>query len=94
MSFEEAELYKRDPKNHKELAPVLKPVIDKVSSIISNHIADFKVDELALVGGTCCFTGIEDVIEKRTGVKTRKPANPMFVTPLGIAMGCKHEDEL
>ncbi|MBQ0078891.1 MAG: ethanolamine utilization protein EutJ [Eubacterium sp.] len=94
MSFEEAELYKRDPKNHRELAPVLKPVIDKVSSIISTHIADFKVDELALVGGTCCFTGIEDVIEKRTGVKTRKPANPMFVTPLGIAMGCKHEDEL
>lgn len=94
MSFEEAELYKRDPKNHRELAPVLKPVIDKVSSIISSHIADFKVDELALVGGTCCFTGIEDVIEKRTGVKTRKPANPMFVTPLGIAMGCKHEDEL
>lgn len=92
MSFEEAELYKRDVKNHKELAPVLKPVMDKVSSIITNHIEDFDVDELSLVGGTCCFTGIEDVIEKRTGVYTHKPKNPMFVTPLGIALGCKQEE--
>ena len=38
MSFADAEIYKRDKKNHKELLPVLKPVIEKVSSIISRHI--------------------------------------------------------
>lgn len=91
-SFEEAELYKRDEKNHKELLPVLQPVIEKVSSIISQHIENYHVDELSLVGGTCCLEGIETIIEKRTGVFTHKPKNPMFVTPLGIAMSCRQEE--
>lgn len=91
-SFEEAEVYKRDEKNHKELLPVLKPVIEKVSSIISNHIKNYEVDELSLVGGTCCLTNIEKVIEKSTGVFTHKPKNPMFVTPLGIALSCTQEE--
>ena len=91
-SFEEAELYKREEKNHRELMPVLQPVIEKVSSIISQHIKDFGVQELSLVGGTCCLTGIEDVIQKRTGVFTHKPKNPMFVTPLGIALSCGQEE--
>lgn len=91
-SFEEAELYKRDDKNHRELIPVLQPVIEKVSSIISQHIKDYDVQELSLVGGTCCLTGIETIIEKKTGVFTHKPKNPMFVTPLGIALSCKQEE--
>lgn len=91
-SFEEAELYKRDEKNHRELIPVLQPVIEKVSSIISQHIADYDVQELSLVGGTCCLSGIESIIEKKTGVFTHKPKNPMFVTPLGIALSCRQEE--
>lgn len=94
-SFADAELYKRDAAHHRELMPVVRPVIDKVSSIISRHIEGYAVDAIALVGGTCCFNGIEDVIEKRTGVPTHKPKNPMFVTPLGIALSCKpqvHEE--
>ncbi len=91
-SFDEAELYKRDDENHRELMPVVKPVIEKVASIINDHVKDHVVDEISLVGGTCCFTGIEDVIEKKTGISTRKPKNPMFVTPLGIALSCKQEE--
>jgi ethanolamine utilization protein EutJ len=90
-TFAEAELYKRDPKNHKELLPVLKPVIEKVASIITQHIKGFEVTELSLVGGTCCLAGIEDIIEKKTGIHTYKPLNPMFVTPLGIALSCGQE---
>ena len=91
-SFEEAELYKRDEKNHRELLPVLQPVIEKVSSIISRHIEAYNVEELSLVGGTCCLEGIETIIQKRTGVFTHKPKNPMFVTPLGIALSCRQEE--
>ena len=91
-SFEEAELYKRDPKNHKELLSVLTPVIEKVSGIISRNIKNFEVDEISIVGGTCCLEGIEKVIEKNTKIKTRKQKNPMFVTPLGIALSCKQEE--
>ncbi len=90
--FDEAELFKRDEANHKELKPVLQPVIDKVSSIITNHVSGYPVEEISLVGGTCCFTGIEEMIEKRTGIYTHKPKNPMFVTPLGIALSCRQEE--
>lgn len=93
MPFEEAELYKRNPGNHREILPILQPVIEKVSSIINRHIKDYDVKEIYLVGGTCCLTGIEGIIEKRTGLPTRKPQNPMFATPLGIALNCKQLEE-
>ena len=92
MTFEEAELYKRDPKNHKEFISVLTPVIEKVSGIINKNIKNYEVDEISIVGGTCCLAGIEGIIEKNTKIKTRKPKNPMFVTPLGIALSCKQEE--
>lgn len=91
MSFAEAELYKRDPKNHKELLLVLKPVVEKIASIISQHIKGYDVQQISLVGGTCCLAGIEKIIENKTGIFTHKPKNPMFVTPLGIAVGCTQE---
>ena len=93
MPFEEAELYKRNRENHREILPILQPVIEKVSSIITRHIKDYDVKEIYLVGGTCCLTGIEGIIEKRTGLPTRKPQNPMFATPLGIALNCKQLEE-
>jgi ethanolamine utilization protein EutJ len=86
--FNDAELYKRDPKNHQELYPVVKPVFQKMASIISTGIQGYDVDNLVLVGGTSCFTGIEKEIEKGTGIPTHKPKNPFFVTPLGIALSC------
>lgn len=91
MSFDEAEQYKRDFQNHRELLPVLRPVIEKVSSIISRHIKEHSVKEIYLVGGTCCLAGIEDIIAKQTKLPTYKPKNPMFVTPLGIALNCTQE---
>ncbi|MBX7345741.1 ethanolamine utilization protein EutJ [Clostridium chauvoei] len=91
MSFKEADVFKRDEINHKELLPVLKPVVEKVSSIINQHIKGHDVKEISLVGGTCCLTGIEEIIEKQTGIYTHKPKNPMFVTPLGIALSCTKE---
>lgn len=90
-SFAEAELYKRDFHNHKELLPVLRPVIEKISSIINQHIKGYDVQQISLVGGTCCLEGIEQIIEKKTGIFTHKPKNPMFVTPLGIALSCTQE---
>lgn len=91
MSFDDANQYKQDFKNHRELIPVLRPVIEKVSSIISRHIREYQVKEIYLVGGTCCLNGIEDIIAKQTNLPTYKPQNPMFVTPLGIALNCTQE---
>ena len=70
---------------------MLKPVVEKISAIINQHIKGYDVNEISLVGGTCCLAGIEDIIEKKTGIFTHKPKNPMFVTPLGIALSCTQE---
>lgn len=91
LDFEDADAYKRDPKHHRELLSVLKPVIQKVASIVKQSIVDMDVDVIYLVGGTSCLQGIEDIIEKETGITTIKPKNPMFVTPIGIAMNCSQE---
>lgn len=89
ISFEEAETLKKDFKKHNEVLQVLKPVVQKVASIIRHHTADYNVSEIYLVGGTCCLEGMETIIENELSVPTFKPMNPFFVTPLGIAMNCK-----
>lgn len=91
FSFSEAELYKRDQSNHQELLAVLKPVVEKIATIITEQIDGFEIDALYLVGGTACLTGIEKIIEAKTNIKTYKLLNPMFVTPLGIALSCTDE---
>lgn len=88
IDFEEAELIKRDNSRHDEIFPVVRPVIDKISSIIQRSVEGYNVDNLVLVGGTASLKGMETYIESKIGIKTYKPVNPMFVTPLGIAMSC------
>lgn len=91
IPFDEADLFKRNIDNHKEIFPVVKPVIDKISSIICEKTSDYNIEELVLVGGSSCLTGIEEAIEKETGIITTKPNNPLFVTPLGIALSCTND---
>lgn len=85
-SFEEAEELKKNPKEQTRLFPIIRPVMEKVGSIINRHIAGHRVDRLYLVGGTFAYPGMDKVIEEFTGVETVLPGNPLFVTPLGIAM--------
>jgi ethanolamine utilization protein EutJ len=88
VTFEEAEKMKQDPDKQQEISAVLKPVSQKIASIIKRHIEKFNIDAVYLVGGTSCLLNIEKVIEKELGIKTYKPQNPIFVTPIGIAMNC------
>ncbi len=69
VSFSEAELYKRNQDNHQELIAVLKPVVEKIATIITEQIAGFEINGLYLVGGTACLTGIEKIIEAKTKIK-------------------------
>lgn len=87
--FATAELYKRDAQNHKEVLRIVTPTIDKISSIVKKAISDYELDDLVVVGGTAELTGIEDQMTKKLGIKVTKPAHPMFVTPLGIALAAK-----
>jgi len=85
-TFEEAEALKKDPTQQTRLFPVIRPVMEKVGSIINRHVEGYRVDKLYLVGGTCAYPGMDKVIEEVTGIETMLPGNPLFVTPLGIAM--------
>jgi len=85
-TFEEAEAMKKNPNEQTRLFPVVRPVMEKVASIINRHVEGHQVDKLYLVGGTCAFAGMDEVIQEMTGIETVLPSNPLFVTPLGIAM--------
>ena len=85
-TFEEAEAMKKDPKEQTRLFPVIRPVMEKVGTIVRRHIAGHKLDRIYLVGGTCAYPGMNQVIQEVTGIETVLPGNPLFITPLGIAM--------
>lgn len=86
ISFEQAEVLKQQPEQQKRLFPVVRPVMEKVATIVERHIAGWDIGALHLVGGACAFPGMDRVIQEVTGVETFLPSNPLFVTPLGIAL--------
>ncbi|MCI6173290.1 MAG: ethanolamine utilization protein EutJ, partial [Clostridiales bacterium] len=88
ISFEEAEKIKQDYSRHKEIMPVVRPVVEKMATIVTKYVKPEEADTIYLCGGTCCLTGIEAVFEKVTGIHTVKPADPFLVTPAGIAINC------
>lgn len=86
ITFEQAEEIKKDPRQQAALFPVVRPVMEKVATIVRRHIADHPVETIYLVGGTVAYPGMAGVIEEITRVKTLVPGEPLFITPLGIAM--------
>jgi ethanolamine utilization protein EutJ len=86
LSFEQAEELKKNPGEQPRLFPVVRPVMEKVGNIVQRHIAGRRIEKLYLVGGTCAFPGMAEVLAEYTGLETFLPGNPLFITPLGIAM--------
>jgi len=88
ISIKKAEKMKRSPEHQSEIFPMVIPVIEKIASIINNHIGKYKAETVYLVGGTSAIDGIEKVLADRTGLKIVKPSQTLLVTPLGIALYC------
>jgi len=86
ISFEQAEVIKKDPTQQAALFPMVRPVMEKVGNIVRRHLAGHAVKTLYLVGGTCAYPGMDQVIEEYTGIQTCLPGQPLFITPLGVAM--------
>ena len=97
ISFEDAEAMKLDPAQQTRLLPVVRPVIEKVASIASRHLATYEaqsgkaIDKVTLVGGTSAFPGLANVVAEYIGIDAEVPLHPMFVTPIGIAL---HDQQL
>jgi ethanolamine utilization protein EutJ len=86
ISFAEAEELKTNPAEQSRLFPMVRPVMEKVGSIVTRNLGRRSIDQLALVGGSAAYPGFAEVIEEYTGIPTWIPERPLFVTPLGIAM--------
>lgn len=86
LSFEEAEARKKQANQQALLFNHIRPVMEKVASIIHRHVQGYEIEEISLVGGTAMFPGMDSVIQEWTGIPTWIPQHPMFVTPYGIAM--------
>lgn len=86
ISYDQAELLKRDKNKHRQILPILIPVIQKMGQIVKNHINNYSIDKIYLVGGATTIDGFEKVFADYIGLETVKPNHPMLVTPLGIAL--------
>ncbi len=92
IPFEAAEELKINPDEQPRLFPVIRPVMEKVGSIVRRHVEAYHeqsghtVEQLVLVGGTSKFAGIAQVVEEYTGLPTTVPDRPLLITPMGIAM--------
>ena len=86
LSFEQAEALKKKASEQAGLFPLVRPVMEKVGTIIARHIRGSTPASITLVGGTALFPGMAEVVQDVTGIPTRIPAHPMFITPLGIAL--------
>lgn len=86
ITLEQAETLKTDPREQTRLLPVVRPVMEKVASIVVSNTAGFEVPTVCLVGGTVAFPEFARVVEEASGLHTVVPVSPLFVTPLGIAL--------
>lgn len=89
IDYEAAEAFKQEAARHAEVRMATLPVMQKMAGIVKRHIAAHDVGEACLVGGTCCLAGIETIFSDTLGIPVEKPAYPMLVTPLGIALCCE-----
>lgn len=88
ISFEDAEKIKKDVSKQKDVFQIVKPVVEKMASIVKRNIEGYSVEKVYVVGGACCFDDFENAFEKELGIETIKPVKPLLVTPLGIALHC------
>jgi len=91
ITYEEAEKLKHSDIDEKFVFPVIRPVVEKMASIVSRFLKERPVNILYVVGGACTMREYEQVFKNELGIEVLKPVNPILVTPLGIALSCRDE---
>lgn len=96
ISFEEAEQVKRnpDPARKRMLVPILKPVLEKMGSIIKNHLeisGYFGKVPVIVCGGGAVLPTAEEILSNAVGDKVVLAPSPLLVTPTGIALSLERE---
>ena len=89
IDYEAAEKLKTDPDRRSEILPVVRPVIEKIASIVKDSLQPFtELKDVCLVGGTCELDGFAEIVQHVLGIHTFRPDKPQFITPFGIALSC------
>ncbi|MCP1650885.1 ethanolamine utilization protein EutJ [Pseudomonas nitroreducens] len=84
VSLEEAEQRKRA--DGEALWPLVRPVFEKMSDIVREHLTGFEVAEIYLSGGSCALPGVQSLFAAAfPAQRVVLPAPPLFTTPLAIA---------
>jgi ethanolamine utilization protein EutJ len=89
LSIEESESLKMKISGQRGLFHVVRPVMEKVATIVKKSFEEDKPSIICLVGGCSAFFGFRSLIQRETGIKTLLPDNPLLVTPYGIALACR-----
>lgn len=92
ISYEEAELLKRQTDRQDEIFPVIKATVEKMALITEKFIKGYDVPAIYVVGGSSMFREFTPVFEKRLKLPVYQPVHPLLVTPLGIAYCCQLPD--
>ena len=89
LDLEEAEKIKADKSRAREVMGLVRPVIDKISAIVEQHLKPWPgVETIHLVGGTCELEGLDRIMAENLGRRVERPLFPQAVTPLGVALSC------
>lgn len=84
VPLEEAERQKRE--NGAALWPLVRPVFEKMTDIVRQHLRGHAVEEIYLSGGSCCLPGVQALFAAAfPDQRVVLPAPPLFTTPLAIA---------
>jgi ethanolamine utilization protein EutJ len=92
-SIEEADALKSDPARNGDILPIVRPVIEKMASIVDTCLVECgRRDPVWLVGGTCELAGFAGIFGGSMGLEASLPPFSQGVTPLGIALSCLAEE--
>ncbi|MDR1851533.1 MAG: ethanolamine utilization protein EutJ [Propionibacteriaceae bacterium] len=87
VSYDEAEELKKDPARADDVFGVIRPTLEKMATIAQRAISGHQLEMVHLVGGSASLPDAPDVFASVLGLPVVRPIEPLFVTPLGVAMG-------
>jgi ethanolamine utilization protein EutJ len=92
LPYDEAERVKKDPTLADLVFGIVRPVVEKMATIAARALAGQDVRQAHVVGGSSSLPDVPDVFVSALGLPVSRPIEPLFVTPLGIAMVPPHAE--
>lgn len=86
ISVENAEQIKKNAARADEVFSIIKPVIEKMAALVKNWLQPYRTKNIYLVGGASCIKNFARVFHEQTRLNIICPPEPLYVTPMGIAL--------